>query len=57
MRTVTLPGTSTYFDTHVTFRRTGNVRLAYTYPASDAFLPMGVGGTTVYSRSVRVSVH
>jgi hypothetical protein len=48
--TVHLPGSSTYFDTHVTFRTGGKVRLAYTYPAADPFLPPGTAGTTIYSR-------
>jgi hypothetical protein len=41
-----------YFDLHLKFPASGTVRLAYTYPASWP----GVGGTTVYSRSVAVTV-
>jgi hypothetical protein len=41
-----------YFDLKLSFPRTGTVRLAYTYPPG----PAGFDGTTVYSRSVRVTV-
>jgi hypothetical protein len=44
-----------YFDVHVTFPSGGNVRLAYTYPTTDPFLPLGVGGTTLTSRVVKIS--
>lgn len=43
-----------YFDTHLKFRAGGSVRLAYTYPAADPFLPVGDAGTTVYSRTLKV---
>ncbi len=46
-----------YFDVHLRFRAGGNLRLAYTYPASDPFLPIGTAGTTVYSRVVSITVH
>ncbi len=41
-----------YFDLRVTFPSSGTVRLAYTYPAGS----IGLAGTTVYSRSVAVTV-
>lgn len=43
-----------YFDAHLRFRASGQVRLAYTYPAADPFLPVGDLGTTVYSRTLNV---
>jgi hypothetical protein len=50
-------GTGGYFDAHLKFAKSGTVRLAYTYPASDPFLTPGVAGTTVYSRNVAIKVH
>jgi hypothetical protein len=41
-----------YFDVRIKFSRSGRVRLAYTYPAGS----IGPAGTTVYSRTVSVSV-
>jgi hypothetical protein len=46
-----------YFDIHTKFNTSGNVRLSYTYPAQDTFLPVGVPGTTITSRSVAIKVH
>ncbi len=51
--TITTPG---YFDVHVPFAHGGNLRLAYQFPVSDPFLPVGVAGTTAYSRIVKVTV-
>jgi hypothetical protein len=52
------PGNSGgYFDAKVKFTQGGTVRLAYTYPNSDSLLPMSDLGTTVYSRSFKISVH
>jgi hypothetical protein len=45
-----------YFDVHVTFRSSGNVRLAYRYPNTDPLLPVGVGGSTITSRTVAITV-
>jgi hypothetical protein len=45
-----------YFDVHMTFPRSGNVRLAYTYPESDPFLPVNDTGLTVHSRTVRLTL-
>jgi hypothetical protein len=41
-----------YFDVRLRFPASGTVRLAYTYPAASP----GTGGTTVYSRTVAVTV-
>jgi len=39
------------------FATSGTVRLAYTYPRSDPFLPLGTAGSTVYTRNVSIDVH
>ncbi|HTW13018.1 MAG TPA: hypothetical protein VME01_09755, partial [Solirubrobacteraceae bacterium] len=57
LRTLNVNRNTGYFTTHYRFTRSGAVRLAYTYPASELALPIGVAGTTVYSRSVPVNVH
>jgi hypothetical protein len=54
IRTITINGPCGYFNAHVAFSAGGDVRLAYTYPRTDAFLPVGVAGTTVYSRAVAI---
>jgi hypothetical protein len=46
-----------YFDLHMAFKSSGNVRLEFTYSAHDPFLPVGVAGTTIDSRSVAIKVH
>jgi hypothetical protein len=46
-----------YFDVKMKFPKSGTVRLAYTYPKSDSLLPMSDLGTTVHSRSFKVTVH
>jgi hypothetical protein len=51
------PGKGGYFDTKVKFSSGGTVRLAYTYPKSDSLLPVSELGQTVYSRSIKLSVH
>jgi hypothetical protein len=52
------PGASGgYFDAKVKFTRSGTVRLAFRYPTSDSLLPIDDLGTTVYSRSFKISVH
>ena len=48
--------TGGYFDVRVGLRSGGALRLAYTYPTSDPLLPLGAAGTTVYSRTVAVTV-
>jgi hypothetical protein len=39
------------------FPSSGSVRLAYTYPATDPFLPTSVLGSRVFSRSFNIKVH
>jgi hypothetical protein len=51
------PGQGGYFDVKVKFSSSGTVRLSYTYPKSDSLLPVGDLGTTVTSRSFKISVH
>jgi hypothetical protein len=53
---VPISGTEGYFDIHMTFPQSGNVRLAWTYPATDPFLPISLEGTTVYSRTFPIVV-
>ena len=55
LKTVTA-GTGGYFDTHMTFPHSGSVRLAWTYPKTDSFLPISDLGKTVYSRSFSIKV-
>jgi hypothetical protein len=55
-KTIRMVNADGYFDVHLNFTRGGNLRLAYTYPASDPFLPVGFAGTTAYSRTVKVTV-
>ncbi|MGI8714910.1 MAG: hypothetical protein ACR2NR_17375 [Solirubrobacteraceae bacterium] len=56
VKTVTLSGPTAYFEVHVRFGHSGSVRLAYTFPANDAFLPVGVAATTAYSRLVTLTL-
>ena len=56
LATVTVNRSTGYFTTHHRFTASGAVRLAYTYPATELALPVGVAGTTIYSRSVPVTV-
>jgi hypothetical protein len=56
IRTVEVTNAGGYFDVRVRFPASGNVRLAYSYPAFDPLLPPGIAGTTVQSRSVRIRV-
>jgi hypothetical protein len=53
LRTLNATG---YFDVRLSFARGGNLRLAYRYPATDPFLPVGFTGTTAYSRIVKLKV-
>ncbi len=43
-----------YFDLRLAFPRSGTVRLAYTYPQTDPFLPTNALGVTVYGRSQKI---
>jgi hypothetical protein len=59
--TVPLRGPSCYFDVRVKFRRSGSVRLAWSYPRHDANLTGGstapvTPGQTIYSRSVGIRI-
>lgn len=55
-RTIRRLNAGGYFDVRIPFTKSGNVRLAYRYPSSDPFLPVGFGGETAYSRVVKVTV-
>jgi hypothetical protein len=55
--TVTASKTNGYFDTHVRIAASGQLRLRYTYPTSEPFLPVGIPGSSVVSRTVKVTVH
>ena len=47
-----------YFDIHMKFPAgRHNVRLAYTFPEQDPFLPVNELGKTVFSRSFAINVH
>jgi hypothetical protein len=50
--TVTANG---YFERHLHFGSAGEVRLRYRYPKSDPFLPAGAAGSSIVSRTVKVS--
>jgi hypothetical protein len=52
--TVTITNTAGYFDVQVPFHGSGTVRLSYEYPIGDLLL---VPGSTVYSRSVTITIH
>ena len=46
-----------YFDVRTKFPGNGTVRLAYTYPTNPLLMfPSAVEGTTVYSRSVAITL-
>jgi hypothetical protein len=57
VKTVKITKSGGYFDLHMKFSSSGNVRLAYTYPANDPLLPFGVAGSTIDSRSFTIKVH
>jgi hypothetical protein len=46
-----------YFDIHSKLPYSGNLRLAYTYPKNEPFLPVKVPGSTIHGRTVKVKVH
>ncbi|MDQ6836203.1 MAG: hypothetical protein M3016_08455 [Actinomycetota bacterium] len=56
LRTVPVTDPRGYLYLRMAFPESGNARLAYTYPAADALLPLHLLGTTVYSRIVRLDV-
>ncbi len=57
VNTVRITRSGGYFDSRLKFKSSGNIRLTYTYPSADPFLPVGVAGTTIYSRSFAIKVH
>jgi hypothetical protein len=56
-KTVRTVKSSTYFSVKQKFAGSGNVRIAYTYPKSDALLPPGLAGHVVIGRSQKITVH
>jgi hypothetical protein len=56
IRTVTVSPKTGYFDIRMTLPYSGSLRLAYTYPTTEPFLPPDVGGSTIYGRTVKVTV-
>ena len=56
IKTLNVTGSGGYFDIRMKFPRSGTVRLAYTYPTTNPFLPTSDLGTTVFSRSIKISV-
>jgi hypothetical protein len=56
IQTVSVSPTTGYFDLHVKLPYGGNLRLAYTYPQTEPFLPINVAGSTIYGRTVKVAV-
>ncbi|MGH2892986.1 MAG: hypothetical protein ACRDPM_06930, partial [Solirubrobacteraceae bacterium] len=57
IKTMNVTGAAGYFDVKLKFPRSGSVRLAYTYPSTNPFLPTDYLGTTVFSRSFNIKVH
>ena len=55
IQTVKVSTTTGYFDVRPTLPYRGNLRLAYTYPLTEPFLPTGVAGSTIDSRTVQVA--
>ncbi len=47
--------TAGYFDVHVKIPSNGNLRLSYTYPQTDPLLPIGFAGSTVFSRTIKIT--
>jgi hypothetical protein len=56
IKTIKITSSRGYFDTRIKFPGSGEVRLAWAYPANDSQLPANVLGVTVYSRYARVTV-
>ena len=56
-KTVQVSTATGYFDIHTTLPHSGNLRLAYRYPETEPFLPPKVAGSTIYSRTVRITVN
>ena len=56
IQTVRVSTTTGYFDIHPKLPYRGNLRLAYTYPETEPFLPTNVAGSTIYGRTVKVAL-
>ena len=56
IQTVRASKTTGYFDIHPKLPYSGNLRLTYTYPQSEPFLPTNVAGSTINSRTVKVAL-
>ena len=56
VKTLSVTDPRGYFDLHTSLPASGSVRLAWTYPSTDPFLPTDALGVTVYSRSQKVSI-
>jgi len=56
IKTVSVSPKTGYFDIHTKLPYSGNLRLAYTYPQSEPFLPTNIAGSTIYGRTVKVAV-
>jgi hypothetical protein len=56
LKTVNVTGAGGYFDVKLKFPKSGTVRLAYTYPSTNPFLPTTDLGKTIFSRSFRITV-
>jgi hypothetical protein len=56
VQTVPITNSRGYFDVHAPFTQSGNVRLVYTYPASDPLVG-SLAGQAIMSRTVAIHVH
>jgi hypothetical protein len=56
IQTVRTAAGTGYFDIHPKLPYSGNLRLAYTYPATQPFLPDGVAGSTIVGRTLKVKL-
>jgi len=56
IQTVKVAKSTGYFDVDSKLPYSGNLRLAYTYPQSEPFLPTGVAGSTIYGRTASVKL-
>ncbi len=56
IQTVKVSAATGYFDVRATLPYSGNLRLTYSYPRTEPFLPTNVAGTTIDGRTVTVTV-
>jgi hypothetical protein len=56
IQTVNTAAKTGYFDIKSKLPYSGNLRLSYTFPASQPFLPTGVAGSTIVGRTIKVKV-